>query len=231
MIHIVTYLYGTKWPIEYVDKLFNSIARNLSEPHRSILMTDRHWTPSADVCCQIDPEDHIYLERLGCLARMRLFDKEWQTGLDIDPGDIIINVDVDAVITDKLDPLVMGDDEFVIMQGYNSTNPCPYNGSLWKFRAGERHDVWNDFSPEAHAKFKVPIHSIADDQGWLFHKFPAAKAYTPADGVFAFHKKTWPVVNGRVDMALPKGARLVAFPGRDPGNFQHLDWVRDHWRV
>jgi hypothetical protein len=34
----------------------------------------------------------------------------------------------------ELDPLFDRDDEFTIMQGFNQTNPCPFNGSLWMFR-------------------------------------------------------------------------------------------------
>jgi len=49
----------------------------------------------------------------------------------------------------------------------------------------------------------------------------------PADGVYGFHKPGWP--KGE---ALPKNARIVAFPGwRDPVGFRHLDWVKQHWRA
>lgn len=117
------------------------------------------------------------------------------------------------------------DGEFSIMQGFNSTNPCPFNGSLWMFRAGERFDVWDDFSLDAHKRFNVPIHAIADDQGWLHFKFPDAKAYAPQDGVYCFKKKTW-----TTGTELPKGACVVAFPGRSPEKYQELDWVKAHWK-
>ena len=131
----------------------------------------------------------------------------------------------DCVVTGTLDHLFDRRREFTIMQGFNSTNPCPFNGSLWTFRAGERHDVWEDFSIGAHQKFAVPIHAIADDQGWLHYKFPNAAAYTPQDGVYCFKKKTWP----EASKALPEGACLVAFPGRTPEKYQGLDWVQKHW--
>lgn len=154
-----------------------------------------------------------------------MFDRAWQASNGMLQGDRIVNVDVDAVVTGGLDPLFDRDDEFTILQGFNTTNPCPFNGSLWMFRAGERHDVWGDFGPDAHAKFNVPIHAIADDQGWLHHKFPDAKAYTPADGAYCFKKATWPTR----DLSLPQGARLVAFPGRKPHDYLWLDWVRENW--
>jgi hypothetical protein len=187
-------------------------------------MSDKLQRNGADEVHLIDEADAPYLSKLGCLVRMRMFDRGWQQRIGSRPGDIIVNIDIDCVITGSIDHLFGSDNEFRIMQGFNSTNPCPFNGSLWSFKAGERHDVWNDFSLEAHKKFNVPIHAIADDQGWLHHKFPKAKAYTPQDGVYCFKKKTW-----ETGAWLPKGACLVAFPGRDPAKYQELDWVRKNW--
>lgn len=227
MLHVVTWLWGTKWPPHYVERLAAGLRRNLKQRYRFVLVTDQPIsTISAHHVCGIAAEDRVYLDRLGCLVRMRMFDKEWQAANDMNPGDRIVNIDVDCVVTDTVDPLFDRDDEFTIMQGFNTTNPCPFNGSLWMFRAGERHDVWDDFGPDAHAKYNVPIHAIADDQGWLHHKFPFAKAYTPEVGVYCFKKRTWPTG----DMSLPKGARIVAFPGRKPEQYPGLEWVQRHWR-
>lgn len=226
MLHIITWLWGSKWPPHYVDRLFAAIRRNLKQDHRLVLITDRLVNIAADAVCMIGVDaDAAFLARPGCLVRMRMFDRALQARMGATKGDRIVCIDIDAVITGNLDPLFDRDDEFTIMQGFNSTNPCPFNGSLWMFRAGERHDVWDDFSIEAHAKYNVPVHAIPDDQGWLALKFPDANAYTPKDGVYAFKKKTWP---GR--FALPSDARVVAFPGRDPGKYLHLDWVKENWR-
>lgn len=219
---IATWLWGGKWGGHYVDRLFAGVGRHLRQPYRTLLITDRSGV-TADTVCGIEPDDHALLALPGCLVRVRMFDARWQASVGIQPGDRVVNVDVDAVITGALDPLFDRPDAFTILQHVNSTNPCPFNGSLWMFRGGERHDVWNDFSIEASRK--VPYHAIPDDQGWLHHKFPDAAAWTAADGVYAFKKKTWP---GK-GHALPANARIVAFPGRDPGKFLWLDWVRTHW--
>jgi hypothetical protein len=181
-------------------------------------------TCGADIVIPIDEVDEPYLKLPGCLVRMRMFDEAWQRLIGARQGDTIVNVDVDCVITGSIDHLFDRQDEFRIMQGFNSTNPCPFNGSLWTFRAGERHDAWNDFGLDAHNKFNVPIHAIPDDQGWLHYKFPHAGAYAPRDGVYAFKKKTWDTGKD-----LPKNACVVAFPGRSPEKYQDLEWVRRNW--
>lgn len=188
-------------------------------------MSDKLERNGATAVHLINEDDAPYLAMPGCLARIRMFDQDWQERIGAKPNDLIVNIDIDCVITGPIGHLFSQRNEFTIMQGFNTTNPCPFNGSLWSFRAGERFDVWEDFSLEAYEKFNVPIHSIADDQGWLYYKFPNAQAYTPQDGVYCFKKETWPEGSRQ----LPEGACLVAFPGRNPEKYRELDWVKKHW--
>ncbi len=235
MLFVCSWLWGTKWPQQYAVNLFAGLRRNIEQEFRAVLITDHPVTVAtgADIIVPIPDEDRPLLDKPGCLVRMRMFDKAFQDSIGAKPGDRIVNIDIDSVITGKLGPLFDRDDEFTIMQGFNSTNPCPFNGSLWMFRAGERHDVFTDFSFQNYMALGVPFHAIPDDQGWLHYKFPNAAAYTPADGVYAFKKKTWPgQLKGGSDEqrhALPEGARVVAFPGRNPQQYMWLDWVKKHW--
>lgn len=224
MLFVTTWLWGSKWSALYAERLVASLERNLKQSFRSVLVTDQPASGGADIVCQIEDEDRSLLLHPGCLVRMRMFDPLWQTEIGARAGDRIVCIDVDAVIIDNLDPLFDRDANFTIMQGFNSTNPNPYNGSLWMLRAGTRHDVWTDFSYAAARN--VPFHSFPDDQGWLHHKFPDAAAYTCADGVYAFKKRGWDA--GR--RVLPDNARLVAFPGRDPGKYPDVRWIKENWR-
>ena len=159
----------------------------------------------------------------GCLGRLRLFDPKFQALLGIKKGERIVDLDLDLVITGQLDPLFERH-SFTVLQGVNTTNPCPMNGSVWMLRAGERPDVWSDFSVAKAAT--VPYHAFPDDQGWLWHKIPDAGAWGPKDGVYGFKKVGWPDSE-----QLPENARIVAFPGwRDPDKFAHLDWIKQHWQ-
>lgn len=216
MIHIGTWIWGNKYPDFYLRRLEASLARNLKCDYRFHV-----WTPKAE---------DLYLTRVqGCFARLRTFDPEWQAEQGIyagdSPGDMIVCLDLDLIITGPLGAL-FGDLEtdFKILQGVNSTNPCPYNGSIWALRAGYRPDVWSDFSLDAAAR--IPFYAFPDDQAWFEHKIPGADAFGPLNGVYAFKKPGWP---GGVD--LPANARIVAFPGhRDPQQFEWVPWVTQHWR-
>lgn len=209
-LFVTTWVWGSKYPRVYVERLAAGVARHLKQEHNFIV-------------CRPGEEDAALTEVKGCFARLRTFDPDWQYARGFKPGDRIVCLDLDMVVTGPLDALFDRPEPFVILQGVNSSNPNPFNGSVWMVRAGYRPDVWTDFSLEAASK--VPFDAFPDDQAWFHHKMPDAAAYGPATGVLAFQKPGWPK-----GTQLPPTASLVAFPGyRDPAQFTHLDWVRAHW--
>jgi len=222
LLNVVTWIWGDKYGEHYVRRLRDGVARNLKQPHRFIVVSDRLDRP-------LIAKQKIYWDRdeelrkiPGCLCRLRMFDRDWQYWAGFEEGDRIVSIDLDAVITGPLDDL-FDRDEFTILSNVNTTNPCPYNGSVFMWRAGTHADVWTDFSLDAVKR--VPFHAFPDDQGWFWHKIPKAREFGPATGVYGFKKKGWPSGD-----ALPANAKIVAFPGwRDPEKFVHLDWIKEHW--
>lgn len=209
---IGTWLWGDKYGPEYVARLRAGVDRHLSAPYRFEV-----FRPGA---C-----DRDLTSIKGCFARLRAFSLKWQKANGIQEGDRLVCIDLDVVVTGSLDALFDRLEPFVILQGANASNPCPYNGSLWMLRAGYRQDVWDDFSLEEAAR--VPHFEFPDDQAWMAHKLPGAAGWKagPESGVYAFQKPGWPKGFG-----LPDDARLVVFPGwRDPAQFLGLPWLQRHW--
>lgn len=205
---VATFNWGTKYGSEYRERLMRGVTEHLRTPH-SFMM--------------IRGDDDPLTKVPGCFSRLRVFDLEWCAERGIGPGDRLLVLDQDLIVTGDLAPLFEGDEPFRILAGANASNPCPFNGSVWRLDIGHRPDVWSDFSLEAAAK--VPHDKFPDDQAWFAHKIPDAGKFGPEDGVYAYQKPGWP--RGE---ALPKNARMVAFPGwRDPAGFTHLDWVKRHW--
>lgn len=206
-----TWSWGTKYPRYYVERLAASVARNIVQDFRFMVFRP------------LEEDEHL-TEVPGCFCRLRMFDPTWQKLHGIKPGDRLVCMDLDTVITWGIDPLFDRPEDFVILQGVNSSG-FRYNGSLWMLRAGYRPDVWADFSLDAAAR--VPYHDFPDDQSWMEDRIPNAGAWGPRDGVYAYLKPGWPMCR-----RLPLHARLVAFPGRrDPSQIEHVDWVRKNWRV
>jgi hypothetical protein len=213
VLHIGPFFWGNKYGPEYVDRLRAGVARHLKGEYR--------WHVFSP-----DPRDEHLTEIKGCFCRLRAFDPEWQAQNGIAPGDRIVSMDLDAIVTGPLDPLFDRPEPFVILQNVNASNPCPMNGSVWMLRAGYRPDVWSDFSLEA--ADKIAKFEFADDQGWFWHKMPDAAGWNAGSesGIYGFQKKGWPK-----GTELPRDAIMVVFPGwRDPAKFSHLDWIKSNWR-
>lgn len=224
---VLTWLWGAKYEVEYLNRLVRGVKRNLSLPHRFFVMTERERV--LDLPAGIERhaiKDPLLTKERGCFARLRMWDEDWQGNRRIDCP--MFNLDLDCVITSKLDELFMkhmtSKNDFVILQGVNSTNPCPYNGSVMMLRPHTNGNIWYDFSLDAARK--LPYFDFPDDQGWLWQKVPNAGKFTPQDdGIYAFQKPGWPEGD-----ALPTNAKIVGFPGwRDPAKFVHLPWIREHW--
>jgi hypothetical protein len=209
-LFVCSWLWGEKWPSVYVERLFAGVARNLRQDFRSVLITDQVGYAGADIVCQIAACRPSIVGSAGLPGANADVRSDMAGEIGARKGDRIVCIDVDAVITGRLDPLFDRDDEFTIMQGFNQTNPCPFNGSLWMFRAGERHDVWIDFRYRRASQIQGANPLIADDQGWLHFKFPHAKAYTPRDGVYAFKKIGWGEAGGAVFRTMRGSSRFPA---------------------
>jgi hypothetical protein len=225
MLHVVTYWWGEKYGADHVRKLHAGLRRHLEQEHRLVVVTTRQGTfPGVELVPLPEPDLPLTQVR-GCFARLRLLDPAWQERHRILAGERIVCIDLDVVVTGPLDPLFLRPETFVILQGANAANPCPYNGSLWMLRAGRHAEVQSSFSLEAAAR--LPHHEFPDDQGWLAHMIPGAAGWQagPRSGVYAFKKPGWPDADD-----LPQDARLVVFPGwRDPARFSSLPWVQRHW--
>lgn len=243
MLTVCTWLWGNKFGDDHVSRLFSSVDRNLREPHRNMLITERERVivlPSNVERHAIKDVDLTQVK--GCFARLRMFDSGWQKNRGID--DRLVCVDLDSVITGPLDPLFDRPEDFVIMQGGNASNPCPYNGALMMIRPGANEHLWTSFSLEAASS--ETFFSFPDDQGWIAARAPLAAGWRtgPEHGVYVYRKPGWPMKTmtqpapgtGQPrffdDMTddLPPGARLVTFINKDPSRLGHLPWVQEHWR-
>jgi hypothetical protein len=207
---VATWLWGQKYSGSYLAKLDYALRRNLRPPFRFVVLN-----PFAG--------DEWLLQ--GCLCRMRLFDPAFQKLYGIQPGERVAVLDLDIVITGRLEPIFDRDESLVILAGANAANPCPFNGSVMMMRAGENIDLWSELN--ADVLQQIPRYEFPDDQGWIHYKRPDAATWQvgPSSGIYAFRKPGWPI-----DDVLPADARIVCFPGRrDPAQFTHIPWIAKHW--
>lgn len=212
MLTVCTWIWGHKFSKDHIDRLREGVKRHMKQPYQ--------WRVFHPEVCD------MYLTKIpGCFARLRMFDPKWQVKNGLE--DRFVNIDLDTVVTGQLDPLFDRAEPFVIMQGANAANPCPFNGAMMMLTPGAHPEVWDDFSLEA-AKM-APFHSFPDDQGWIWHKIPEAAGWKVGaeTGVYVYQKRGWP----QGTKQLPAGARLITFINNDPSKMMELEWVQQHWKA
>jgi hypothetical protein len=227
MLIICTWLWGTKYVRQDVDFLHAGLRRNIEQPFRFLCMTEPGLFCNYSAEIERWPIEDMWLvdKSPGCLSRMRMFDPVWQAQIGAVEGDKIVSLDLDCVVVNELDPVFDRPEPFVILQGANFSNPCPYNGSLWMLSPGAHSEVWTEFSWDA--VVASTTYAFPNDQAWIHHKVPDAAGWQAGtEGVYAFKKPGWPGGDG-----LPQDARLVVFPGwRSPQKFREtVPWIKQHW--
>ena len=152
MLKICTVYYGDKYSPDYVGKLFDSIRRNSSIPFQSICVSDNP-NVKADVVLPYNYNSPVKRH----WHKLKFFSPNFAYQ---NPGDDIIVMDIDQVITNNVDELIGHpvEDGELITYGvwWNSEELIEHglalqtNGGFYKFKSGTLSYVWDDFiaSPE-----------------------------------------------------------------------------------
>lgn len=221
---ICTWLWGNKYTPIYVERLYAGLQKHLRQSFRFMCLTEHDRISNFSSGIERHAIADLDLTHIkGCFARLRMFDPDWQRQYSIE--DRLACLDLDVVITGDLDPLFDRPEPLVLLQGANAANPCPYNCSMMMLRKNAHAEIWQDFNVERLEE--IPTYDFPDDQGWIWHRAPHAAGWQAGSksGIYAFKKPGWPPGD-----FLPGDARIVAFPGsRDPNQFMHLPWVKEHW--
>ena len=208
----------SRYPVEWVYKLRDGVARHYSQPHRFVCITDE---PLDGIeCLPLWPD---LAELGGCYRRLKLFDPD----MDL-LGDRFVALDLDAVIVGSLDPLFDRAEDFVINAHTGKMPPQQlYNGSMILMNRGARPQVWREFDTEkSPQKLRGDHRVIGTDQAWIRLMLGENEArFTGHDGVYDVRHS--PGISRR----LPDNARIVFFSGpRDPQTeYNKVPWIKEHW--
>jgi len=228
--------YRTTFTAEHVLILRNMIARNYRKPHRFVCFTDDAtglgeietvplWKEWGDI---ISPSGR---HNPSCYRRLRLFAPDAHELLGAEPGDAVVNMDLDMVIVRDIESL-FDRPEDIIIWGESDYESQWYNGSLWYLRLGTRPQVYTQFDPKVSPKLAhIKSGGRGSDQGWFTHILrPREATWGREDGVYSYRKH---IAQPKKSGALPDEARIVAFHGKvkqDSPESSCLPWVREHYR-
>jgi hypothetical protein len=140
MLKICTVYFKGFYTPDYVTKLYRSLKKNSTIPFEFICLSDTNDI-EADV---ILPYNH-YSNIKKHWHKLKFFSPQFGGQ---QPGDEIIVMDIDQVITNNVDDLIgfpVKENELV-SYGQWWDNKLKLNGGFYKFKSGSLKKIWDDFS-------------------------------------------------------------------------------------
>ena len=140
MLKICTVYFKGFYTPDYVTKLYRSLKKNSTIPFEFICLSDTNDI-EADV---ILPYNH-YSNIKKHWHKLKFFSPQFGGQK---PGDEIIVMDIDQVITNNVDDLIgfpVKENELV-SYGQWWDNNLRLNGGFYKFKSGSLKKIWNDFA-------------------------------------------------------------------------------------
>ncbi len=208
MLHIACIRAGEAFSPAYVTILHDMVRRNLAEGFegRFVCFTDRpHDLPS-----------HIETEPLPAAlpkwwSKLALF----KPGLFPD-GDRVLFLDLDTVITGRLDEIATYDGPFAILRDFY--RPDGLQSAVMAWTAGEASEIWTSFDAAGR-----PMDDPGGDQAWIerTHLQSAVRLQDVFPDLFVSYKLT---------KGIPTKASVVVFHGQ-PRPHEVAGWVPEVWRV
>jgi len=210
VINVVSVRVGTKYPIEYVTRLHDGIARHLAEEQRHWCLTDDPDSLPEGITA-IPHESWLP----GWWAKVGLFAPymPWPLGAEV------LYMDLDVCVTGRLEGLPHG-----IIQDWHWPT---YNSSVMRWRHGEHRDIFGRFTsdvidrPTESLQGLLPAGQInGGDQEWI-SQVSAWETFPPEWFVSYRNAVAWP----------PETAKAVICHGEPKPEAITDGWVPGVWKV
>lgn len=219
MLNIVCFKWGTLFGAEYVNKLYNSIQRNVTVPHNFICFTEN---PDGVEC-----ETRPFLRDLPTWWYIiGLFNKEHNF------TDRVLYMDLDTVITNNIDHIVSLDTDFAITEDFYRPKGLQTTFIMYK---PEKYHYMYDKLMELNSS--PPPHYMGGTNGFV-EKFVPREQVTILQDIFPKEFISYKVhirdknryrhnhIPGSLDTA-----KVICFHGKPrPHEEKELPWMREHWK-
>lgn len=210
---------GTKYGVEYVERLRTMVENHLSSPHRFVCLTDQPGLYESGKVQALD----ISRERLsGWWAKLKLFDAGFraQNGL----GQWLY-FDLDTVIIRDISPLARWAGSFAICENFtrlagNLKWPCGYGSCVMSIGQGFGVTLWNEFNRDRDGAIRT---SPRGDQQFIEKQYPHAlllQDEMPEDFFIGYRRLT---------QVKPERASVVVFAGNHKPDNSPFPWVQTAW--
>jgi len=219
-LNVICFLwYGDRWSdkdrgVEYVNKLYRGVQRNLSLPHRFICLTNK--ARGFDKGIEIMPLDSPSWR--GCLPKLCMFNPA--LGLT---GQVF-SLDIDVVITGSLDEMCSYKGDFAARSTVIPGKEYMLDGDVVGFRVGYGVDaIWKPFVDDPQ---EVERLTGGRERYWYRQQIEIADRWQEMyPGQLVSYKRH--VIGKRL---LPVNTRIVSCHGVPRPHQINDNWIKTHWK-
>lgn len=206
-LSVVCVKHGTKYPADYVNRLYNMVRRHLPGNWRFICLTD----DASGLDEPIQAIDISGVKANGWWAKLALFNPDVAI-----PDDAVLYFDLDTVIVGSLDFVAGMPLGFHILE--HPGEPC-FNSSVMLFS--------REFARPVHDRFDPTVMDrLVSDQDWIEECMPTIDTFPT--GLIRLYRGLHPDL-GSTGLA-ETGTRVVTFPTVPKPHQIGRGWVLHHWR-
>lgn len=210
-LSVVCVWWGDLYGIDYVQKLYNSVKRNLSIPHQFYCITEHDHVPEGVQKIQTPNTSKGWWQKVN-LFQPGLFPKEAR----------ILYLDLDVVITDSIDHIASSWGEFVMIENFGPNKKhAAHNSSVVLWSPSELSDhIFNAFDQSV-------TRELHGDQCWIWRVMDSyiTNFSRPLIDSYKYAKRhDWK--RSRVDKPY---SPIMVFHGNPKPHECGDAWVRKHW--
>ena len=239
--------WGTRYPADFVNRLWSMVERNAKAPVAMVCFTDDPTGVSDRVTCLPLPDINIP-ERVAWTPWRKL--SLWRADLGHDAfraGRDVLFLDLDMVVTGLVDDFFAYEPgRYCVIRNWTQPRERIGNTSLFRFPVGVHSHIFDRF----HADPESVLAEHRIEQQYISAEIPEQR-FWPAEWCVSFKHSLlppWPLNFVRTP-PLPADAKAVAFTGKpDPDEaaqgrwptnarwkrlYKHVrptPWIDEHWR-
>jgi hypothetical protein len=227
---IVCMRWGDRFPVDYVNRLYRGVMRNVTRPTRFIAFTDDTAGLDSGIEPREIPEIRLPATGLGGSPWRKLALWSPKIGLD---GDFLF-LDLDVVIVGGLDAFFdFEPGKLAIVRDWSARETG--NSSVMRLPAGGAPHLVERFEADPLGKRRA----YSNEQAYLSREAGLPLAFWPTEWAPGFKAMMLPrfPLNLFKDVTLPAGARIVVFTGHPrphealAGEWRASGWKRIYKRV
>ena len=238
-VNIICMKWGTKFPAEYVNKLYGMVKRNITVPFHFVCFTDDNNGIRPEVEVKTLPELDlpkgipergwrkltVFAENFGGLKGKTLF------------------LDLDVVIVDNIDDFFTAPGDFLIAHDKRKPQKMEGNSSVFRFEIGKYPQILSYFEEN----FEQVRQEVRHEQAYLsreMHKLGELR-FWPDEWVPSFKYRCAPswILSWFEAPSIPKNAKIILFHGLpNPPEaikgisgkwYRHIQpspWIEKYWK-